>query len=155
MSLDSFDLHILRLYQSAVFTPAQLIGEKVGLSAAAVQRRLKCMRKEGVIQAEVAQIDPAHVNLPVTVIVHVDIAQETRALIDAFKASMKKMPQVQQCWYTTGDTDFILVVRAASMAAYEAFTRKAFLHDGSNVAKFTSYVVLTEVKSGIALSLDA
>jgi Lrp/AsnC family transcriptional regulator, leucine-responsive regulatory protein len=155
MALDSFDLQILRLYQGAVLTPAQLIGEKVGLSAAAVQRRLKRMREEGVIQAEIAQIDPDRVGLPVTVIVHVNIAQETRAYVDAFKASMKKMPQVQQCWYTTGDADFILVVRAASMAAYEAFTRTAFLHDGSNVAKFTSHVVLNEVKSGMALSLGS
>jgi Lrp/AsnC family transcriptional regulator, leucine-responsive regulatory protein len=152
-SLDSFDRHILRLYQSATLTPAQHIGEKVGLSAAAVQRRLKRMRAEGVIQAEIAQIDPAAVGLPVTVIVHVDIALETRAHIDAFKAQMRKLVQVQQCWYTTGDADFILVVRVASMADYEAFTRKAFLHDSSNVAKFTSYVALGEVKSGLSLDL--
>jgi Lrp/AsnC family transcriptional regulator, leucine-responsive regulatory protein len=153
-SLDALDRHILRLYQSATLTPAQQIGEKVGLSAAAVQRRLKRMREAGVIQAEVAQIDPTTVGLPVTVIVHVDIALETRAHIDAFKTQMRKLPQVQQCWYTTGDADFILVVRVATMAGYESFTRKAFLHDGSNVAKFTSYVVLNEVKSGVTLDIS-
>jgi Lrp/AsnC family transcriptional regulator, leucine-responsive regulatory protein len=153
MALDSFDRHILRLYQSATLTPAQLIGEQVGLSAAAVQRRLKRMRKTGVIQAEIAQIDPAAIGLPVTVIAHVDIALETRVHIDTFKAQMRKFAQVQQCWYTTGDADFVLVVRVASMADYEAFTRAAFLHDGSNVAKFTSYVVLNEIKSGLSLPI--
>jgi Lrp/AsnC family transcriptional regulator, leucine-responsive regulatory protein len=153
-SLDALDRHILRLYQSATLTSAQKMGEKVGLSAAAVQRRLKRLREAGVIEAEIAQIAPAAVGLPVTVVVHVDIALETRVHIDAFKAQMRKLPQVQQCWYTTGDADFILVVRVATMADYEAFTRKAFLHDDSNVAKFTSYVVLGEVKSGLALDIS-
>jgi Lrp/AsnC family transcriptional regulator, leucine-responsive regulatory protein len=153
MALDSFDRHILRLYQSATLNPAQLIGEQVGLSAAAVQRRLKRLRETGVIQAEIAQIDPAAIGLPVTVITHVNIALETRGHIDAFKAQMRKLAQVQQCWYTTGDADFVLVVRVASMEAYEAFTREAFLHDGSNVAKFTSYVVLNEIKSGLSLAI--
>jgi Lrp/AsnC family transcriptional regulator, leucine-responsive regulatory protein len=150
-ALDGLDRSILRLYQSATLTPAQQIGAQVGLSAAAVQRRLKRLRDGGVIQAEIAQIDPAAVGLPVTVIVHVDLAIETRTHIDAFKTQMRKLPPVQQCWYTTGEADFILVVRVASMADYEAFTRKAFLTDGSNVAKFTSFVALGEVKSGLAL----
>jgi Lrp/AsnC family transcriptional regulator, leucine-responsive regulatory protein len=65
---------------------------------------------------------------------------------------MHAQPEVQQCWYTTGLTDFILVVRVASMAAYEQFTREALVsHD--NVARFTSYVALDEVKSGLALNI--
>ena len=54
--------------------------------------------------------------------------------------------------HTTGPTDFILVVRVASMAAYERFTREALVsHD--NVVKFTSYVVLDEVKAGLGLAI--
>jgi Lrp/AsnC family transcriptional regulator, leucine-responsive regulatory protein len=106
-----------------------------------------------VITNEIAQIDPCAVGLPVTVIVHVDIERETLQHIDAFKAAMRTRLEVQQCWYTTGLTDFVLVVRVASMAAYEQFTRNALLSD-DNVAKFTSYVALTEVKSGLSLKLD-
>ncbi len=151
-SLDDFDRAILARYQHDTKRAAESIGEEVGLSAAAVQRRIKRMRETGVIQAEIAQIDPARVGLPVTVIVHVDIERESLAHIDAFKAHMRAKPEVQQCWYTTGLTDFILVVRVASMGAYEQFTRDALLgHD--NVAKFSSFVVLGEVKSGLGLAL--
>jgi Lrp/AsnC family transcriptional regulator, leucine-responsive regulatory protein len=66
------------------------------------------MREAGVIIAELAQIDPQAVGLPVTVIVHVDIEHETLHHIDAFKAAMQTRNEIQQCWHTTGLTDFIL-----------------------------------------------
>jgi Lrp/AsnC family transcriptional regulator, leucine-responsive regulatory protein len=151
-TLDAFDRNILARYQHDVKIPAALIGEAVGLSAAAVQRRIKRMREAGVIRAEIADIDPAKVGVPVTVIVHVDIEKETLHYIDAFKAQMRKRDEVQQCWYTTGQTDFILVVRVASMTAYEQFTREALV-GLENVARFTSYVVLAEVKTGLMLNI--
>lgn len=151
-SLDDFDRAILSRYQLDTRVAAHAIGDEIGLSAAAVQRRIKHMRQVGVITAEIAQLNPDALGLPVTVVVHVDIERETLQYIDAFKAAMSARLEVQQCWCTTGLTDFILVVRVESMAAYEQFTREALVsHD--NVAKFTSYVVLTEVKSGLALNL--
>ena len=150
--MDDLDRRILARYQHDTGVPAQAIGDVIGLSAAAVQRRIKRLRETGVITAEIAQIDPAAVGLPVTVVVHVDIERETLHHIDGFKAAMRARPEVQQCWYTTGLTDFIVVVRVASMAAYEQFTRDALLsHD--NVARFTSFVALGEVKSGLALNI--
>jgi hypothetical protein len=45
-----------------------------------------------------------------------------------------------------------LVVRVESVAAYEQFTREALV-SVANVARFTSFVVLGEVKGGLALAL--
>jgi Lrp/AsnC family transcriptional regulator, leucine-responsive regulatory protein len=94
---DAVDRNFFARHRHDVKRPAALIGEEVGLSAAAVQRRIKRMREAGVIQAEIAQIDPGAAGLPVTVIVHVDIEKETLAYIDAFKAQMRKHDEVQQC----------------------------------------------------------
>ncbi len=150
--MDELDRRILARYQHDTRVPAQTIGDEIGLSAAAVQRRIKRLRENGVIVAEVARVNPALVGLPVTVVVNIDIERETLPHIDAFKAAMRARPEVQQCWYTTGLTDFIVVVRVATMARYEQFTREALMsHD--NVAKFTSFVVLGEVKSGLALDI--
>jgi Lrp/AsnC family transcriptional regulator, leucine-responsive regulatory protein len=153
ITLDALDRKILARYQFDTRVPALAIGEEVGLSAAAVQRRIKRMRETGVIIKAIAQIDATAIGLPVTVVVHVNIERETLQHIDAFKAAMRARPDVQQCWYTTGLTDFILIVRVASMAAYDQFARDALLSN-DNVAKFTSYVVLAEVKSGLGLKLD-
>jgi Lrp/AsnC family transcriptional regulator, leucine-responsive regulatory protein len=144
-TMDAHDQRILLLYRRNTKLAAATIGETVGLSAAAVQRRIKRLREIGVIRGEIADIDPAKIGLPVTVIVHVDIERETLKHIDAFKAHMRTRPEVHQCWYTTGVTDFILVVRVPTMAAYESFTREALV-GLDNVARFTSYVALSEVK---------
>ncbi len=152
-ALDGLDRKILARYQINTRVPAAVIGEAVGLSAAAVQRRIKRLREAAVITQEIAVIDPSAIGLPITVIVHVDLVRETMPLIDAFKISMRKRPEVQQCWYTTGLTDFVLVLRIASMAAYEQFGSDVLLSD-NNVAKFTSYVALSEVKGGLALMLE-
>jgi DNA-binding Lrp family transcriptional regulator len=149
-TLDTLDRRILARWQHDTRLTAERIGAEVGLSAAAVQRRIKRLREAGVVRAEQAVLDPDALGLPVTVIVHVDIERETLKHIDAFKAAMQARAEVQQCWYTTGLTDFILVVRVASLAAYERFTRETVVAM-DNVARFTSYVVLNEVKSGLAL----
>lgn len=150
--LDEVDRQVLRLYQDHTLRPAHEIGDELGLSAATVQRRLARLRRDGVIVREVAQLSPAAVGLDVTVIVHVDVQRETKGHIQAFKEAMRTRPEVQQCWYTAGTTDFILVVRTATLAAYEMFTQNVLM-EHENVVLFTSFVVLGEVKSGLSLPL--
>ena len=47
--LDSFDVAILEILQADNTTPLRTIGQTVNLSAAAVQRRVKRMRENGII----------------------------------------------------------------------------------------------------------
>ena len=49
MDLDQFDIQILEILQQDNMTSQRDIGDKIGLSAAAVQRRIKKMREEKVI----------------------------------------------------------------------------------------------------------
>jgi len=150
--IDAFDRKILARYQHGTLVSAAAIGAEVGLSAAAVQRRLKRLRASGAIEAEVAQLSPRALGLPVTCIVGVDLRVETSAELARFKNRMGTRAEVQQCYYVTGQADFVLVVIAASMEDYEAFTRETLLAD-ENVQGFTTHVVLDRVKSGTSLPL--
>ena len=150
--LDRLDLRILERYQHDTQLPAKTIGEAVGLSTAAVQRRLKRMREAGVIEREVALISPQAVGMAITCIVGVDLEREQAKDLDRFRRKMIGCPEVQQCYYVTGQTDFILIVMAPDMEAYDAFTRRMFLDD-SNVRSFTTYVTLDRVKVGLAVTL--
>jgi DNA-binding Lrp family transcriptional regulator len=152
-TLDSFDLRIARRYQHDTRVPASTIAAEVGLSTAAVQRRLKRMRELGVIEAEVALIAPKKVGLPVTCLVAVELVRESPSANEQFKRKMARYPQVQQCYYVTGTMDFMLIVLARDMEDYEAFSRKAFLED-SNVKSFTTHVVLERVKTGGSVPID-
>lgn len=153
LALDSLDLAILARYQRDTQEPAHAIGRAVGLSAAAVQRRLKRLREAKVITAEVAVVDPSAVAMTLTCIVMVDLDREDQRTLAAFQKRICAYPEVQQCYYVAGREDFVLVVLTPDVVAYEAFTQRALLAD-DNVKSFTTHVAMSRAKVGLAVSLD-
>lgn len=145
--LDAFDYRILARWQEDTRVPAKTIADAIGLSTAAVQRRLKRLRELGVIRRETAELDPQLLGLPVTCIVAVDLERESAADLERFRRKMLACAEVQQCYYVTGQNDFMLVVLVESMQAYDAFTRRALLDD-ANVRSFTTHVALERIKTG-------
>ena len=121
--LDQFDIAILKILQEDNTTPQRVIGEAINLSAPAVQRRIKRMEQSGVIRQNSALLDPAKVGQPITIFVEVEVDNERADLIDALKQSFAGAPEVQQCYYVTGEADFVLVVLVPDMAHYERLTR--------------------------------
>jgi len=147
--MDDKDLDILRLVQSNAQLTAEAIGHEIGLSAPAVQKRLKKLRETRVIEKDIAVLSPTKLGREMTVIVGVVLERESRMQLDLFKRRMRQAPAVQQCYYATGEADFILVVMVKDIKEYEAFTQEYFF-DESNVSRFTSSVVMDRVK----VSLD-
>ncbi|MBN8941919.1 MAG: Lrp/AsnC family transcriptional regulator [Rhizobiales bacterium] len=152
VTLDRFDLAILAILQRDNSTPQRVIGEAVNLSAPAVQRRIKRMEEAGVISANVAVIDPLHVGQPLTIFVEVEVISETADLIDAAKREFTAAPEVQQCYYVTGEADFILIIVVPTMGDYEALTRRLFFGN-NNVKRFRTFVAMDRVKVGLAVPL--
>ncbi|KII14899.1 MULTISPECIES: Lrp/AsnC family transcriptional regulator [Phaeobacter] len=147
--MDDKDLEILRLVQNDARLTAEAIGCEIGLSPPAVQKRLKKLRETGIIEREIAVLSPVALGRGMTVIVQVMLERESRRHLDEFKRRMRSAPAVQQCYYATGEADFILVVIVQDIAEYEQFTQEYFF-DSSNVSKFTSSIVMDRVK----VSLD-
>lgn len=143
--LDSFDREILRIIQQDNKTPQRTIAEAVHLSAAAVQRRIAAMERVGVIRANVALVDPDALSVAITAIVEVFLRDERTESIDRAKALFRATPEVQQCYYTTGGTSFVLVIFTPDMRSYEALTRNLF-SDHEWVASFRTLVALDRVK---------
>ena len=96
-ALDRFDLAILRELQRDNQVPQRLIAEAVGLSSPAVQRRIRRLNESGVIQANVAVVDPHKVGNPITLLVAVEMESERSEILDAAKRSFASAPEVQQC----------------------------------------------------------
>jgi Lrp/AsnC family leucine-responsive transcriptional regulator len=151
--LDRFDRAILAILQEDNTTPQRRIGERVNLSAAAVQRRIRRMEENKVIEANVARVDPAKLGRPISLVVEVSVESERLDLLDTTKARFAAAPEVQQCYYVTGETDFVLIVTVTDMAEYQALTRRLFFADG-NVKSFRTHVVMDRVKAGSAVPVD-
>lgn len=147
--MDDKDLEILKLVQSDARLTAEALGYEIGLSPPAVQKRLKKLRETGVIENEIAVLSPSKLGREMTVIVQVMLERESRIHLDTFKRTMRRAPAVQQCYYTTGEADFMLVVIVKDIKEYEEFTQEYFF-DESNVNRFTSSIVMDRVK----VSLD-
>ena len=152
MDLDSFDLAILAILQQNNGTTQRIIGEAVNLSAPAVQRRIRRLEEIGVIRANVAVVDPEKIGRAITLIVDVELVSERTDLIDAAKQSFKEAPEVQQCYFVTGQADFVLIMTVATMADYEALARRLF-HSNENVKRFRTLVTMDRVKVGLDLPI--
>ncbi|KRB62165.1 AsnC family transcriptional regulator [Rhizobium sp. Root708] len=152
IALDDFDRKILAILQKDNLTPQRTIGDAVNLSAPAVQRRIKKMTEAGVIQANVAVVDPAALGHPITIFVEVEIISETAEQIEDAKREFAATPEIQQCYYVTGEVDFLLVIVVANMAAYEALTKRLFFGN-NNVKRFRTFVAMERIKAGLEVPL--
>jgi len=152
-SLDEFDRQILAILQKDNLTPQRKIGEAVNLSAPAVQRRIKRMTETGVIQANVAIVDPAALGYPITIFVEVEVISETAEQIEDAKREFAAIPEIQLCYYVTGEADFVMMITVPSMAAYEALTKRLFFGN-NNVKRFRSFVAMDRIKSGLEVPIS-
>lgn len=152
IALDPFDIAILSILQENSATPQRVIGQAVNLSTPAVQRRIRRLEKAGVIRANVAVLDPAKVGQLITLFVEIEMISETSELIDAAKQVFLSVSEIQQCYYVTGDADFVLVFVVPSMAAYEQLTRRLFFGN-NNVKRFRTFVAMDCVKVGLTVPL--
>jgi DNA-binding Lrp family transcriptional regulator len=106
-----------------------------------------------VIQANTAQLDPARLGRAITLIVEISVESERLDLLDATRARLAAAPEIQQCYYVTGESDFVLIVTVATMAEYQALTRRLFFADG-NVKSFRTQVVMDRIKTGTRIPVD-
>ncbi len=148
VELDDIDRRLLRALQKNNRQAADELGEIAGVSRSAVQRRLSRLRDDGIIAADISVVSAKAVGRPMTFVVEVEMERERTDLLDEFRRSMLTLDDVQQCYYVTGHADFILVVTAPDMAAYEDFSRRVF-NDNPNIRRFHSNVVIDPVKVGL------
>ena len=139
--LDTIDRKLLDLVQRDADLGAEALGERIGLSASAVQRRLRRMKAEGTIVANVALVDPAKVGRPTFFIVALEIERERPELMSRLRQWLNGEDQVQQAFYVTGSADFILIVTARDVDSYDALMTR-LMADNPNVRRFTTNVAL-------------
>jgi len=148
--LDEFDKRLLRLLQQNNRRTAGELGEEVGLSSSAVQRRLARLREEKVIEADVSVISPAVAGLGITCVVDIVLEEGHSRALEKFKSAMQQCSEVMQCYYVTGTYDFVIIVNVRDMQEYEAFTKK-WLMGNPHLKHFYTHVVMERVKVGYIL----
>ena len=152
-NLDSFDYKILAIVQKNNKVTSQILAKEVGLSSSACQRRLNSMRNLGIIEKDVSVLDRNKLNRKITIIVQILSDIEGTVHDNQFKKSMLNAPEVMQCYYVTGDYDYVLLTTFKEMGDYEHFTKKYFL-DNPNIKRFNSMVVMNKVKENLSIPIN-
>lgn len=151
-SLDSFDRKILSILQVDNRVRQREIADRVCLSPAAVNRRIRRMEEDGIILRNCAVVSAHHLGRPTTIIVEVSVESERLPLLDEMKETFMRAPEVQQCYYVTGEADFVLVVNVADMKEYESLTR-SLLFANENVKRFKTLVAMDTIKATLAVPI--
>lgn len=119
------------------------IGAAAGLSASAVNDRLKRLRNDGVIRRMTAEIDPSAVGLHLLAFVLVSVSEPAGET--AFRSAMKTVPEVLECHHLTGDFSYLLKLRLRDTAHLEQFLMNR-LKPLAGVARTHTLIALSSVK---------
>jgi Lrp/AsnC family transcriptional regulator, leucine-responsive regulatory protein len=144
-ALDAFDFAILDILQDDCAQPHAVIGDTVNLSGSAVRRRIAAMKAAGVITHERALVAFDALGPRVRLLVSVSFERESPAIYEAFRKAMRAEPWVTHCFSTAGAADFMLIVEAPDVAAYEAWGERVLMRD-ANIKRYESTVVWSTVK---------
>ncbi|PIE23627.1 MAG: AsnC family transcriptional regulator [Neptuniibacter caesariensis] len=122
VSLDRFDLKILRELQGNDDLSNQELAERVGLTAAPCSRRVKQLEESGVIRDRVVRLNERAINLNLFAILHISMDKHIPERFDEFEKTIKELPEVMECYLITGhDADYQLKVAVPDMDSYHDF----------------------------------
>ncbi len=108
--IDAIDAQLLALLQRDALKPARVLAQALHISVSSVQRRMRDLRKRGVIERIAALVEPSLAGHPVTVIVDVWLEKEDVRSVNDFKRLMRETPEVIHCYHVTGDHTFVMIV---------------------------------------------
>lgn len=147
VSLDEFDVRILRLLGEQGRISVQDLSDQIGLSPTPTARRVRRLEEGGIITGYGARIDEAALGLDVSVFVSVQLDRQVDDALVKFETAIAGFPEVVDCWLMTGDRDYLMRIATTGLRDFEAFlVGKLTKVDG--VASIQSSIPIRRVKAG-------
>ncbi len=120
-TLDVIDRRILRtLQKNGRISNADLANE-VGLSPSPCLRRVRILEESGIIDRYAAVLNGPKLGLGLTVFVRVWFTTQDSDTTHKFAETVRKFPEVMECYLTTGECDAIMRVVTEDLHAYWRF----------------------------------
>ncbi len=149
--MDDTDRQILRVLQENSGQSISDIARQVGLSSSPCWKRVNRLHADGVIQKQVAILDPVTLGFGLTVFVSIESGDHSSDWLLSFAALLAEKPEVQEFHRMAGDVDYLLKVVVPDMAAYDLFYKELVAQ--SALTKVTSRFSMETIKSTTALPL--
>lgn len=152
-ALDKVDRKLLNLLQKNNQMPTRTLAEKVHISQPTCLRRIRELRDTGIINADVALVDPFSLGYGMLAFLEVSLNNQSDEHMQEFEARMAKESEVMQCYFVSGEYDYFLVVHVIDMDAYYQFVRKVISGSG-NVRHFQSRFPMKCAKFATRIAFD-
>ena len=144
-TLDRIDLLILRTLQENARLTTKELAAHVGLSSTPVFERLKRLESNGYIKKYMAVVDAEKLNRGFVVFCKVKLQRMNREIALEFTRMVQDIPEVTECYNTSGSTDYLLKIHAADMKSYQDFLIHT-LGTIDSLGSVESMFVMSEVK---------
>jgi DNA-binding Lrp family transcriptional regulator len=124
---DKIDYEILRELTMDASKSAGALGRQVGLSQPATWRRIKRLKKAGVIVGRRIDLDAEELGFGVTVFLGVKLATKGRVSLEDFERAVTAIPEVQTVQHVLGLYDYRLRVVARDISDFERVLRRRIM----------------------------
>jgi DNA-binding Lrp family transcriptional regulator len=152
--LDATDYAILALLQEDSNRTDVDLARKVSLSASGLKKRLRKLERRGVIQQRVTLLDRNAVDLGLLCFVQVYLTHHQADARQQFSDAVRKLPEVLECHFLTGEHDYMLKIVARDYRHLEHILAD-HLAGIPGVDRLLTSIVLNEIKRTTALPLSA
>jgi Lrp/AsnC family transcriptional regulator, leucine-responsive regulatory protein len=120
-SIDAVDLRILsELQQDGSLSNVEL-ARRVHLSPSPCLARVKALEASGVINRYVALVNATALGLGLNVFINISLRTQSKQALADFEQRIAEHDEVMECYLMTGDSDYLIRVAVADMAALERF----------------------------------
>ena len=150
--LDQIDLQILKTLQRNAKLTTKELADIVHLTPTPVFERQKRLERLGYIKKYVAILDPEKLDRGLLVFCKVKLKQINSEIANSFVRRIQYIPEVTECYNTSGTYDYLLKVRARDMKQYQEFLLTK-LGDIDSVAAIESMFVMSEVKQYYGINI--
>ena len=150
--LDQIDLQILKTLQRNAKLTTKELADIVHLTPTPVFERQKRLERMGYIKKYVAILDPEKLDRGLLVFCKVKLKQINSEIANSFVRRIQYIPEVTECYNTSGTYDYLLKVRARDMKQYQEFLLTK-LGDIDSVAAIESMFVMSEVKQYYGINI--
>ncbi len=129
------------------------LARRISLSPPAVHARIKRLEELGYVRQYVAILDREKVGYDMLCLINVTLQMHQMDNINLFREAVQQMSEVLECYFVTGEFDYLLKVVVRNRKELETFLMEK-LTPIPGIARISTSIVLTEIKYTTALSLD-
>lgn len=152
--LDDTDRQILTELQADSSISNVELARRISLSPPAVHARIKSLEERGYVLQYAAILDREKVGYDMLCLVNVTLQMHNMENINLFRDAVNQMPEVLECYFITGEFDYLLKVAVRSRKELERFLMEK-LTPIQGIARIATSIVLTEIKFTTSLDLSS